>query len=714
MDEYVPPPHSGIAAAQAGVAPPPPAKGLLLRVKRKRNEPPLPSLVVTSDRAEKRAALHDLRQSFDQATISATEANQAAQPSAAAATSTATTHSNAQSTIPATDSTAATGASAGSTGLFKAKPAASPGAPRVFKLLTTVTGPKQKHVENETIQQRIASLRTRRLATHSSALPSTLDVHARHLAAQAVALEERRSIRLEHNRDRLSKLGMKVPGSTQATTAANFVRTPDVQVKIVDVRLGGRPASKTGGGDARTSFAPPPLRGRELVRSERAAARRAAKQREAAASTVSSHGSVSGVDPQIAAQQFKRAMDSIKQMPPASRAQMDAYKGLIEDYLNTLPTKERDETQTQTMGIQRIQHPEQNVQVHTPSSFMHATQHQQTNEEAEASVAIPAQEPFYNRRAPKIPIRRRKQREAAPQPTVMKPPDAAAASAAIPSAAEPSLESYAGALPPVPVDSALSIMPTQEQKEATATAGKEDDESEYVYDVYHLPEESDDAAAEENIDGMTTPDHGGPAAVHTSHSLSEAGLPSSAVVYVRDGLLQWVGADGYDAYDDDGFPLIDDEDELYGEYQGTEYQHPEHDEDSAELSDYPDEPDTSDEERMESEERQRMVLAYHDDPGDTDFGQSNLSSHHHHQHGMRHFHQIQPAKHGYYPEEYDQDEEDEDEDEVVKEVRRAMRAGGDLSSSDDEDCIHYHPQQRDEAEDEEYVDTIGDEDMDEE
>jgi hypothetical protein len=115
-------------------------------VKRKRNEAPLDTLLVTSSRAEKRAAIDDLRAAFSKG-AALQHPQDAALPAAAAAAA-----------APTADATAAAAAASptsasGSSTLFRPKAGAGALAPhaRVFKLLTTISTPKEQHGQNDKI-----------------------------------------------------------------------------------------------------------------------------------------------------------------------------------------------------------------------------------------------------------------------------------------------------------------------------------------------------------------------------------------------------------------------------------------------------------------------------------------------------------------------------------------------------------------------------------
>jgi hypothetical protein len=144
------------ASASASIAPPP-TKGLLLRVKRKRHEAPLSTLVVSSTRSEKRVAVEDLRDAFHQLTHSGTEdvANSTAHQVASSAAFKASAADSSGATVPAVPITP----SDTSTALFRSRPSGQ----RVFKLLTTISAPKEQHANNDKIQVS----RMRALAEHA-------------------------------------------------------------------------------------------------------------------------------------------------------------------------------------------------------------------------------------------------------------------------------------------------------------------------------------------------------------------------------------------------------------------------------------------------------------------------------------------------------------------------------------------------------------------
>ena len=151
---------SSAAAAAAAPGAGAPAKGLLLRVKRKRHEAPLDTLVVTSVRAEKRAVLDDLRDAFHKGAQLQDSGTEQQKPGSQAQAA-----DSAGATVPAVPASAAGGIDAASAAPgASAAPAASPAAgtgasgplfrhsARVFKLLTTISSPKELHANDDKIQ----------------------------------------------------------------------------------------------------------------------------------------------------------------------------------------------------------------------------------------------------------------------------------------------------------------------------------------------------------------------------------------------------------------------------------------------------------------------------------------------------------------------------------------------------------------------------------
>lgn len=644
---------SGVAAASASSSSSGPAKGLFLRVKRRRNEAALETLVVTSERAEKRAALVDLRQSF-----AGTKVSDA--------------------------SGAGSGANAA---LFKSRAAAAPPASatqRVFRLLTSTAAPKEKHGSEAAIMARVATMRARvgaagasatAASVHPALTPTASDVHADHLLAQQLSTGQKRQLRLDANREKLAALQQS--HLTPAAVSADLVHdSAELQLQIVDVALSapGRAAPAK----MRTTFEPAPLTPAEARVAQREVARAQRTAIEGSSHhNVSSHASggaagASGssllVDPFEAARQFTQAMTTIKQMP-GDRAQMDAYKGLLEDYLSTLPPSAAESVAANNAK---------------QTSQATATTNTSTTSTSTNSTYVDTR-PSTNRIAPKIPLRRKK------KPTE----PAQMAEDTLPAGLEPVPQAShlptAGGLPYNPntlvTATGTSLHRLGQTNDATDDAAVDaaadaDADDEYVYDVYHLPDE-------------------GSASVDDDEYKSRYTGASSAYVVLKDGLMSWVGGgdelvNEADEADDDEAACADDDDEN-------------------ELSDYPEDEDSSageDDglEEMDPEEYRRYRTDYGDEPSlDVWKMQPHQSAQ-----SMLHFKKAAPAAHGFLAQPRDTVDLDDEDDEDVRDVRRMMAAGArdDLSSDEDESC---DPRLRpDEAQDdEEYTDIIdAEEDMD--
>lgn len=549
----------------------------------------------------------------------------------------------------------------------------------------------------------------------SLASPSTEEVHQKRMVAQQLSSHEKRQLLLEHNRQRLEALAAAHPPLKQPGL---LHQSEDVVVKIVDIKLpSSAPAAPASG--ARATFQPPPLSASAsaaAAKAHRKSQRHAeslvvgSSHRSIASSSVvsaSTAGSRHGVaDAAQAAAQFTKAMASIKQMPQIGRAQMDAYKGLLEDYLSTLPPvpgqAEREQKEKEEAAARARQEQLEKAQRDQVRLAEGQLQEDEEAKESAEEAAVRPQSPFQNQIAPKIPMRRRKKPATAGGATAAAAPAgaAAAAPAAVPTEqAIPFVSTSDVALPSqifagkaefvaggVAYDPRLLVPATGTSLHAAgrdpaaradlAAAGLEEaggdiaeEESEYVYDVYHL--EDDEAARQMQMQLPAGPEHR-TAANHIHGSTTSVPLgqvlpgsddyksrydgASSAYVVLKDGLLEWVGGD--ELVHEDALAAADD-----GDIDPDQ-------ETDDEMSDYPEEEDSS----AEEEHEDQMRWAPDDDPDnqpyrrDDDDQADGLTSYRpHHSHSLLHLRKTAQRPHGFYPEGPDDDADEEDDDHIVKE-----------------------------------------------
>ncbi len=499
------------------------------------------------------------------------------------------------------------------------------------------------------LQQRIAQLRQNRLLSLPHLLPTAADVHSKHLAASEISAREKRELLLQQNRQRMAALQHKSanPAAALPKQQEMLHLSEDLLVKIVDINLPGSAA-------ARTTFEPAPL-------AQTAQQRKEQKRREAEIElSGSSHRGVAGsslirgaptgsaaasasasagsrITPQEGAREFSRAMASIKQLPQMGRAQMDAYKGLLEDWLSTQPY---DPALAQPVAPIKEPPPEEpRDTVVLPGLDLSGKAKQQEQQEREDPDAAPrSQSPHLYSKAPNVNIKRRKKPAGAG--------DAAASSAGAADASSAAAAPAAAALPTVGgvsydprtlvQSTGLSMhgakgaqQPQQSQADSMedlSTPAGSEDSSEYVYDVYHLPDEETGSALPSDAAAASSPN---PAAVGGAgpqhHHGSSTSVPfstltglsshgdeykasydgvSSAYVVLHDGVLEWINPSGRD-------DLVQ-EDELAMEDEGD---YDDEDPDGQEI-DYSDDQDSSAEE--EHEDRQTHAHAF-DDPDDVPF-----------------------------------------------------------------------------------------------
>jgi hypothetical protein len=544
-----------------------------------------------------------------------------------------------------------------------------------------------------TLQQRIAQLRQSRLLSLPHLLPTATDVHEKRLAAADISSREKRELLLQQNRQRMIALQQKPINPTALPKQQEMLHlSEDVLVKIVDIKLPGS--------SSRTTFEPAPLSKEEnsaMARRQHKEQKRREAQLELSSSSHrgvvgSSMHRAAGTDAQAAssapqqritpeegAREFSRAMASIKQMPQIGRAQMDAYKGLLEDWLATQPFDPAlAQPSTHTPKVPPMEEPRDTVVI---PGKEHLKGSAQENEAAEEPASL-TQTPHLYSKAPNVNIKRRKQKPvitgdaAAASSTSAVSASAVAAAAPADSSALPT----AGGLPYDPStlvpttgmslhgSKGLTQQPSTGMEDDVSTpAGSEDSSSEYVWDVYHIPD--DEASAGVNASpnpceiGGAGPQHqhGANTAVplatittgestHGDEYKAKYDGASSAYVVLHDGVLEWMGTD----------ELVQ-EDELAAEDEG---EYDDEDPDAREI-DYSDE-DTSAEE--EHADRPRYSHEY-DDPDDVPF--KNAAGSYDpppltpldQLHSLRQIKLAEPRKHGFYP---DGPHDDEDEDEDVQ------------------------------------------------
>jgi len=201
-----------------------------------------------------------------------------------------------------------------------------------------------------------------------------------------------------------------------------------------------------------------------------------------------------------------------------------------------------------------------------------------------------------------------------------------------------------------------------------------EEESEYVYDVYHLeddevarqmqmqlPAGAEHRTAANHIHGSTTSVPLGQVLPGSDDYKSRYDGASSAYVVLKDGLLEWVGGD--ELVHEDALALADD-----GDIDPDQ-------ETDDEMSDYPEEEDSS----AEEEHEDQMRWAPDDDPDNQPYRRDDdqpdgLSSYHpHHSHSLLHLRKTAQRPHGFYPEGPDEDADEEDDDHIVKEGQSSRR-----------------------------------------
>jgi hypothetical protein len=635
-------------------------------------------------------------------------------------------------------------------------------------------------------QQRIAQLRQHRLLSHPSALPSADDVHLKHIASQQVTAQEKRELLLQQNRARQAALtGMGLGAAAAPPSAPRSQEmlhlSDDLLVKIVDVKLPGAAKAASSASASASAAAPAPSRSKttfEPAPLTKDKQRKPDAQRPAAdaspASTASSASAAASSSPALdresAAREFTRAMHVIKQMPQVGTAQMDAYKGLMEDFLSTLPPKPAPGTAASSQHMPRVTKDRIDLPASVASLGPNASRGGQGATAAAAAeevfdpVAPRPQSPFQNQLKPNVPLRRRKkpqQAAGAGAPVLMQQEsveeeDAGSSAAGVGGSVAPSVAaSGAFVAGGRPYDPASLVTATGMSMHAAASTGATDaaigvhaqspadsptdEDGDWVYDVYHLPDEppQDASTAQQQLhqpelgaaataakesekpqpsalSGPTvtpigyTPPQSSMQAEVDEYKSQYAGV-SSAYVTVRDGLLEWLGDDNLVNEDE-----LDAEDTGEGGGGGEEAE----EDDSAPESDYPDEEDSSAEE--EHQETRRWApdindpdnMPYYNARGGPDLPLHSYDAHQHkHQLSLQQLRARaahEPRAHGFYPEDGPADEEDDDH--VVAEVRRAMRASRpELSSDEDGDDEDGPRHAHREQDDDDYDDAVLDE-----
>ena len=737
MQDAPAPAHAAAASADAST-PAGPAKGILLRVKRRRTDAAVSTLVVSSEetqRREKRAALLDLREKMGETAIHGGMEEEKSSSAVAASSPT-------------------------SAGGFRSKPAASAATQqRVFRLLTSIAAPRSQHGLDSAIQARIQALRQKAMTggsasaaagatAHPSLQPSSEEVHQRHVVSQTLSTQDKRELALRANRDKLvalhqSHLGPR-PDAPQLVHDSSELQ---LQILDVDPRKERLQPGKTRGKD-RETFAPPALTAFEARREARLATKAAR-----VALAKSSHGStMSMVDPVEAGRQYVEAMAKVKAMP--DRKGMEAFRELMADYMATLPMSER-EIEEKKNAAGGGGSAGQTLTTGTPSLVSSASSTSATTIPASSSSQSSS---LSGKFIPNVP-RRRKPHSTQPAPVRMEGDDlnevhqqemleqpikpeelqiherpTAGGRVYDPSQlVHATATSMHGA--PSAAAKATSVAHVEQQED-------EDDESQYVYDVYHM-DDAEPAVVASTGSASSIADGDDESYKSQYHGAS------TGYVTVKDGMWRWMAHgqelvnpgelsgdednpldptadidednsnDEVDGYDDD-----EDEEEAHGRVGGIGGI--DLDDDDEDNYDAQDDPDSDEDFHGRAHNvRQEQYAGLHD-PRDPTYSKGDptpeeiwkMGTFHTHGKGHPSLKEIKHStlsaaaevrqggrrQHGFL----DSDEKPHRSEEIASEHD---------SSDDDEACVHAHPQQDPDlaADDAGYEDTINEmEEMDEE